>query len=85
MSGICGDWTAHEWPAHEWPALSSENERLAPAAGDLTGASTTAGMVPARWAELASQRERLVATAPPLGGLASSHAESSLRLVVRAA
>jgi hypothetical protein len=75
MSGICGNWTA----------LSSENERLARAAGDSTGASGPAGTVPARWAELASQRERLVATAPPLSGLASSHARSDLRLVVRAA
>jgi hypothetical protein len=80
MSGICGDWTAQEWAA-----LSSENERLARAAGDSTGTSSPAGTVPARWAELASQRERLVATAPPLGGLASSYAESGLRLVVRAA
>jgi hypothetical protein len=90
MSGICGDWTAqewpaHDWPAHDWPALSSENERLAQAAGDSTGASSPAGTVPARWAELASQRERLIATAPPLSGLASSRAESDLRLVVRAA
>jgi hypothetical protein len=75
MSGICGNWTA----------LSSENERLARAAGDSTGASSPAGKVPARWAELASQRERLVAAAPPLSGLASSRAESDLRLVVRAA
>jgi hypothetical protein len=74
MPGICGDWTA----------LSSVNERLVDTVGDSTGAASPAR--PAPWAELASHRERLVATAPPLGGLASSpHADSGLRLVVRAA
>jgi hypothetical protein len=86
MPGICGDWAAETGRAQGWQALSSEHERLAHPADDSTGAASPAGTVPARWAELASQRERLVAAAPPLSGLASSsHGQSDLRLVVRAA